>query len=170
MDDGRCPTFDILIEADTSYSASVDLDIESRTVTFTLGGEQKTVNITSDIFLRESDTLRAQARIAFGATGTIVGFVDNLTNSSNLFNTNSPADGTGTDTDGTEPDNDSTGTNTDSTGTESSEPSDTNGGISGGGGGCSISSPGSSSGFMHLMAVFSLLLLLRRKLTVIKRR
>jgi len=85
MDDGRCPTFDILIEADTSYSASVDLDIESRTVTFTLGGEQKTVNITSDIFLRESDTLRAQARIAFGATGTIVGFVDNLTNSSNLI-------------------------------------------------------------------------------------
>ena len=95
MADNRCPTFDLTVTPDSTYSASIELDVAAKRVTYNLGGEEKVVDITSDIFIRQDDTLRAQARIGFGATGTVVGFVDNLTNSRDLFNSGSSTDSDG---------------------------------------------------------------------------
>ena len=79
MDDNRCPTFDLAVEPDTFYNAKMALDRDAKTVSFTLGGETKVVNIETAIYDNDSP-LRAQARIARGATGTIVGEFDNLRN------------------------------------------------------------------------------------------
>lgn len=79
MDDNRCPTFDLAVEPDTFYNAKMALDRETKTVSFTLSGETKVVNIDTDILDNDSP-LRAQARIFGGATGTIVGEYDNLRN------------------------------------------------------------------------------------------
>lgn len=79
MDNDRCPTFDLEVAEDTFYKASISLDEQARTLTFSLGGEEKTYDILSDIFLR-GETVRAQSRIARGATGTVVGLFDNLRN------------------------------------------------------------------------------------------
>jgi len=98
MADNRCPTFDLPITADSAYSASIELDVTAKRVTYTLGGEEKFVDIMSDIFIRQDDTFVAQTRIGFGATGTVVGFVDNLTNSRDLFNSNSSTDSNGSST------------------------------------------------------------------------
>jgi len=80
MDDDQCPKFDLSVEKDVVYNASIDLDTEAKTLTFQLGGEEKIYNIETDILLRENDSLRAQAVMRRGATGTIVGYFDNLRN------------------------------------------------------------------------------------------
>ncbi len=82
LDDDRCPTFDLPVELDRSYTAILSLDQVAKTVTFELGGERKTVNLTTDIFKRNG-LLRAQSRMARGATGTVVGYVDNLRSDAN---------------------------------------------------------------------------------------
>lgn len=76
----RCPTFDLQVEEDTFYKASIDLDVESRTLTLSLGGEDQVYLINSGVFPR-GETVRVQSRIARGATGTVVGLFDNLRNS-----------------------------------------------------------------------------------------
>jgi hypothetical protein len=83
LDDDRCPTFDLEVSEDTTYNASIALDEAAKTLTFKLGEEVKVYNITTDIYTREDDTMRAQARMAQGATGTVVGYFDNLRNDPN---------------------------------------------------------------------------------------
>jgi len=79
LDDDRCPTFALAVSPDTAYNASLSLDQDARTITYKLGEEVVVYNITTDIFKRDG-TLRAQARMANGATGTVVGYFDNLRN------------------------------------------------------------------------------------------
>jgi len=79
LDDNRCPTFDLAVERDVVYNASMQLDQEAKTITFKLGEETKVYDIQSDIYKRDG-TLRAQSRMARGATGTVVGYFDNLRN------------------------------------------------------------------------------------------
>ncbi len=78
-DNDRCPTFDLQVEEDTVYKASIDLDQEARALIFTLGNETKVLPINSAIFPR-GETVRAQSRIARGATGTVIGLFDNVRN------------------------------------------------------------------------------------------
>jgi len=84
MEDDRCPTFDLPVVVDTPYTAKLALDREAKTVSFTLGNETKVYDIQTDIFTNDSP-LRAQARIARGATGTVVGEFDNLRNDANAL-------------------------------------------------------------------------------------
>jgi len=78
-DNDRCPTFDLEVEEDTFYTASIGFDADNKTLTLTLDGETKSYAITSDVFPR-GEAVRAQSRIARGATGTVIGFFDNLRN------------------------------------------------------------------------------------------
>jgi len=80
MDNDRCPTFELAVSADTIYNASLSLDSEAKTITFKLADEVIVYNITTDVYKRDG-LLRAQARMASGATGTVVGYFDNLRNS-----------------------------------------------------------------------------------------
>jgi len=100
MDDNRCPTFELAVSPDTIYNASLSLDQDAKTITFQLGGEVIVYNITTDVYKR-TGTLRAQARMAAGATGTIVGYYDNLRNDPNALTDEELAasmNGTGTST------------------------------------------------------------------------
>lgn len=80
LDDMRCPVFDINIVEDTAYKAALTFDPQAKTVTFSLGGDTKTISLNSDVFIRSDEILRVQARMAAGATGTIVSYTDNLRN------------------------------------------------------------------------------------------
>ena len=139
MDDERCPTFDLAVSPDTVYRARLSLDQEAKTVTFGLGEEAVVYDITTDVFKRDG-TLRAQARMANGATGTVVGYVDNLRNDpaartdEELLASMSGGDGTGAGS----------------------------GGGSGGGGGCSIES-GRGDGMTWLLGLFAAVALLARR-------
>ncbi len=79
INDMRCPTFELEVQPDTVYNASLSLDQEAKTITYKLGDEVIVYNITTDVFKREG-LLRAQARMSAGATGTVVGYFDNLRN------------------------------------------------------------------------------------------
>ncbi|MDB4223239.1 JDVT-CTERM domain-containing protein [Granulosicoccus sp.] len=79
-DDMRCPTFDLTVQADTAYNAVLQLDAEAKTVSFTLGGETKVINIDTDVVINPDNLLRIQSRMARGATGTVVGIADNVRN------------------------------------------------------------------------------------------
>jgi len=80
MNDFRCPVFNFNIEEDTAYKAALGFDPVAGTVTFSLGDETHTLSVGSDVFIRSDETLRVQTRMAGGATGTVVAFVDNLRN------------------------------------------------------------------------------------------
>ncbi len=82
--DDRCPTFDLQVQPDTAYNAVLELDEEARQVRFTIGGETKTIDIVTDI-VPEPFPLRIQNRIARGATGTVVAYVDNVRNGPGLL-------------------------------------------------------------------------------------
>lgn len=79
-DDMRCPTFDLTVQADTAYNAVLQLDAEAKTVSFTLGGKTKVINIDTDVVINPDNLLRIQSRMARGATGTVVGIADNVRN------------------------------------------------------------------------------------------
>ena len=79
LDDNRCPTFDLNVEVDTVYNARMSLNQAERTLTLILADQEIVYDITTDVFKRES-RLRLSSRIGFGATGTIVGYFDNLRN------------------------------------------------------------------------------------------